>query len=605
VGAAAVTAIMSRHGHDPARLVQILLEAQEAVGWLCPETLGGIAAGVGRTRAEVFATAEFYSFLHTRPSGDYRILFSDNITDRMLGSADLLQALCEALLLEPGHVSADGLVSVDTTSCTGLCDQGPAVLVNQVAMTRMTPERIAQMAELVRERVRLAEWPEEWRHVEDNIRRRDVLLGHALAPGQALAAALDRGPGPLLAEVERSGLLGRGGAGFPSIIKWRACRDAPGAAHYVICNADEGEPGTFKDRVLLSSQFDLVVDGLCVAGFAVGARRGFIYLRGEYRYLLDRLQARLQQRREQGLLGDNILDRGFAFDVDIHLGAGAYICGEESALIESMEGKPGKPRIRPPFPATCGYLGQPTVVNNVETLALASLIAVYGGKWFSGIGTPGSSGTKLLSVSGDVRWPGIYEYPLGITLAEVLRDAGASNTQAVTTAGAAGPCLGADAFHRRIAFDDLATGGSIMVFDQRRDMLDVALNFAEFFAHESCGFCTPCRVGTAINRRLVRKLAAGLGSAEDVRQIRRVHDLMHGASHCGLGNTASIAITDILSTFAPSIERRLRASGFEPAFDLDAALSQARRVTGRDDPAAHLCDNRSASAAHDGRGATP
>jgi [NiFe] hydrogenase diaphorase moiety large subunit len=605
VGAAVVTEVMARHGHDPARLVQILREVQELAGWLCPEALGSIAAGLGRTRAEVSATVEFYSFLHAHPPGDYRILFSDNITDRMLGSADLMRALCEALLLEPGRVSADGLVSVGTTSCTGLCDQGPAVLVNQVALTGMTPERIAHMAELVRERIRPAEWPDEWRHVEDNIRRRDVLLGHALAPGQAIAAALDRGAGPLLAEIERSGLRGRGGAGFPTPVKWRACRAASGAAHYVICNADEGEPGTFKDRVLLSSQFDLVVDGLCVAALAVGAQRGFIYLRGEYRYLLDRLEARLQQRREQGLLGDNILGRGFAFDIDIHLGAGAYICGEESALIESMEGKPGKPRIRPPFPVSSGYLGQPTVVNNVETLALACLIAVYGGEWFSGIGTPGSAGTKLLSVSGDVRWPGTYEYPLGVPLAEVLCDAGACNTQAVTTAGAAGPCLGADAFDRRIAFDDLATGGSIMVFDQRRDMLEVALNFAEFFAHESCGFCTPCRVGTAINRRLVRKLAAGLGSAEDVRQIRRVHDLMHGASHCGLGNTASIAITDILSTFAPTIERRLRASGFEPAFDLDAALSQARRVTGRDDPAAHLSDNRSASAGHDGQGTTP
>lgn len=594
MSSAALDAIVQRHHHDGTRLVQILREAQEALGWLSPQTLSRIARAIGWPRVRVESTANFYSFLHTRPLGEYRILFADNITDRMLGNAALMRALCDDLLIEPGHVSEDGLVSVDTTSCTGLCDQGPAVLVNYQAITRMTPERVAQMAGLVRDRVPLHDWPREWFHVEDNIRRRDALLSSRLEPGQTLAAALDRGPENLLHEIEQSMLLGRGGAGFSSNIKWRACRDAPGQAHCVICNADEGEPGTFKDRVLLSSRFDSVIDGMCVAALCIGAHQGFIYLRGEYRYMLDALEARLQQRREQGLLGPNILGRGFAFDIEIHMGAGAYICGEESALIESMEGKPGKPRIRPPYPVTHGYLDQPTAVNNVETLALGSLIAVHGGDWFRAMGTPRSAGTKLLSISGDVERPGIYEYPLGVSIAQVLADAGARNTQAVTTAGAAGPCLGSEEFHRRIAFEDVPTGGSIMVFDQSRDMFDVALNFAEFFAHESCGFCTPCRVGTAINRRLLHKLAAGRGSPHDLQEIHRMHELMHGTSHCGLGNTASIAITDMLSRFAPAFERRMYSSEFEPAFDLDAALSQARRATGRDDPGAHLGDNRSA-----------
>ncbi|HRP66883.1 MAG TPA: NAD(P)H-dependent oxidoreductase subunit E [Thauera sp.] len=590
--------ILAQHERQPGRLLQILIAVQAQSGWLSPTVLSRVASALALPRVQVESTAGFYSFLHLQPAGEYRILFSDNITDRMLGNQALMQALCEKLWLEPGKVAADKLVSVATTSCTGMCDQGPAVLANGRTITRMTAERVDEMAHLIRRRVPVGDWPPEWFHVEDNIRRRDILLDHGLQPGEALAAALDRGATGLLTEIERSGLRGRGGAGFGSDIKWRSCRDAWGDAHYVICNADEGEPGTFKDRVLLNSYFDIVVDGMCIAGMAIGASKGFIYLRGEYRYLLDRLETRLAQRREQGLLGRNILGRGFSFDIEIHLGAGAYICGEESALIESLEGKPGKPRIRPPFPVTNGYMGQPTTVNNVETLALAALIAVKGGDWFHAIGTPASTGTKLLSVSGDVAQPGIYEFPFGVTVAEVLAAAGARDTQAVTSAGAAGHCLDATEFARRIAFEDVATGGSIMVFDRSRDMFEVARNFTHFFAHESCGFCTPCRVGTAVNARLIDKLALNRGSPYDLDEMAKMHDLMQGASHCGLGNTATIALNDMLAKFRPAFERRLHSPDYEPAFDLNAALSIARQMTGRDDPGAHLGDNLSAIGEH-------
>jgi [NiFe] hydrogenase diaphorase moiety large subunit len=583
-----IETILIRHGRDASRLVQILRELQDALGWLAPGTLTAVARGLGCPRALVESTAGFYSFFHTRPLGAYRILFSDNITDRMLGSVELMRELCRLLWLEPGHVSEDGLVSVDTTSCIGMCDQGPALLANYRTVTRLTPARIQQLAELMRARVPVADWPPEWFVVEDKVRRRDALLDHGTAPGAALAAALARGPQGVLAEIERSGLRGRGGAGFATALKWRACRDAPGPERYIVCNADEGEPGTFKDRVLLASHFDLVLDGMCVAALAVGAQRGLIYLRGEYRYLLERLQGRLEQRRASGLLGRNILGRGLDFEVEIHLGAGAYVCGEESALIESLEGKPGKPRIRPPFPVTQGYLGRPTCVNNVETLALAALVALRGGDWLRARGTPASPGTKLLSVSGDVDRPGIYEYPFGVTLAQVLADSGAREPLAVTSAGAAGNCLAADEFGRRIAFEDVATGGSFMVFDRGRDLFELARNVAQFFAHESCGFCTPCRVGTAVNARLLDKLAACRGSPYDLQEMDRMHRLMQGASHCGLGNTASLLLSDLRHKFPRHFERRLHAREYEPAFDLDAALSQARRMTGRDDPGAHL-----------------
>ncbi len=611
-----IQTVLARHERDGTRLMQILREIQEALGWLSPATLTMIAAGVGWPRAKVEGTAAFYSFFHTRPRGRYCVLWSDNITDRMLGNRDLMMAMCEKLWLEPGRVSEDGLVSVNTTSCTGMCDQGPALLVNYRTVTRMDMARVDQMVELIRGGTPVEEWPAGWFRVEDNVRRADILLGSNFAPGSALQAAFERatadgleasndrsmkeslphglvGPTALLDELRRSNLRGRGGAGFSTRLKWEACRNAPlkeGQTRVVVCNADEGEPGTFKDRVLLSSHADLVFEGMTVAAYAIGATKGFVYLRGEYRYLLDPLNEVLQRRRQAKLLGGNILGvAGFHFDIEVHLGAGAYVCGEESALIESLEGKPGRPRIRPPFPVTNGYLDQPTIVNNVETFAGAALIALNGGEWFAKIGTRQSTGTKILSVSGDVERPGLYEYPFGVTVAQVLEDAGAREcVQGIQISGPSGMTLTSDEIHRRIGFEDIPTAGAFMVFDCSRDMFEVARNFAHFFAHESCGFCTPCRVGTQVVARLMDKLATNRGSQYDINELFKMHRLMQGASHCGLGNTACNPIFDTLNKFRPAYERRLVSLEFEPAFDLDAALSQARQMTGRDDAAAHL-----------------
>jgi [NiFe] hydrogenase diaphorase moiety large subunit len=452
--------VLARHGHDGTRLMQILRETQEALNWLSPATLTHIADGVGWPRAQVSGTAAFYSFFHTRPRGKYCVLWSDNITDRMLGNAELMDAMCKKLWLEPGRVSEDGLVSVNTTSCTGMCDQGPALLVNYRAIPRMTQARLGEVVSLIREQKPVSEWPAEWFAVEDNIRRKDILLGHELKPGQALKAALERGPEAMLAEVKAGKLRGRGGAGFSTGLKWEACRNAsgngPNPAHYVVCNADEGEPGTFKDRVLLTRYADLVFEGMSIAGYVVGAKKGLLYLRGEYRYLLEPLESALAARRAAKLLGTDILGQGFDFEIEIHLGAGAYVCGEESALIESLEGKPGRPRIRPPFPVTRGYLDQPTTVNNVETLAASCLISAHGGAWYAGHGTEKSAGSKILSISGDCERPGIYEYAYGVSVRQVLEDCGATDTQAVQISGPSGVCVAADEFGRRIAFEDLA-----------------------------------------------------------------------------------------------------------------------------------------------------
>ncbi len=616
-----IDAVLDRHRRDGTRLVQILREIQEQLNWLSPATLTRVAEGIGWPRAMVSGTASFYSFFHTRPRGKYCVLWSDNITDRMLGNAELMDAMCKKLWLEPGRVSEDGLISVNTTSCTGMCDQGPALLVNYRAVTGMTPARLGEMVGLIREQKPVAEWPAEWFQVDDNVRRAGILLGGDFVPGSALKAALARttayateasnvrsvkeslpagmaGPLAMLDEMGKSRLRGRGGAGFSTRMKWEACRNAPlkaGHTRIVVCNADEGEPGTFKDRVLLTSHADLVAEGMTVAAYAIGATRGFIYLRGEYRYLLEPLEQALARRREAGLLGRSILGtQGFDFDIEIHLGAGAYVCGEESALIESLEGKPGRPRIRPPFPVTNGYLDQPTVVNNVETFASAALVALHGGEWFAAHGTEKSSGSKILSVSGDCERPGLYEYPFGVTVRQVLEDCGATDTQAVQISGPSGICVAAEEFGRRIAFEDLATAGAFMVFDESRDMFEVARNFAHFFAHESCGFCTPCRVGTTLVRNMMDKIARGQGSPYDINELFKLHRVMQGASHCGLGNSACNPVFDTLNKFRPAYERRLKSLDYEPAFDLDAALSQARQMTGRDDAAAHLTNEAEA-----------
>ncbi len=594
-----VDAVLERHHQDATRLLQILRETQEQIGWLSRPTLTHIADRLQQPLARIEGVASFYSFFHTQPVGRYRVLWSDNITDRMLGSVQLMQDMCAQLWLEPGRMSEDGLASIATTSCTGLCDQGPALLVNGRAITRMTPQRVEQIVDLIRQEIPLDNWPAEFFLVEDRIRRRDVLLNQQITPGEALRVALKRGAQATLEEIQRSNLRGRGGAGFATASKWEACCNAPVSAapsnsradssRYVVCNADEGEPGTFKDRVLLTSHADLVFEGMTIAAYIIGARRGMLYLRGEYRYLLDHLEQALARRRSAGLLGDSILGQpDFSFDIEIHLGAGAYVCGEESALLESLEGKRGVPRNRPPFPVTQGYLDQPTAVNNVETLASAALVALHGGAWFSAIGTEKSAGTKLLSVAGDCEHPGIYEYPFGVSVTQILTDCGARNTQAVQISGPSGVCIDDDEFDRRIGFEDLPTAGAFTIFNDQRDMFEVAHNFSQFFAHESCGFCTPCRVGTTLLKNCMDKIAAGYGSEYDLNEIFKINHLLQSASHCGLGHSACNPMFDTLQKFRPAYERRLHSLAFEPAFNLDAALAQARQMTGRDDAAAHL-----------------
>ncbi len=384
--------------------------------------------------------------------------------------------------------------------------------------------------------------------------RTGSLTFSSVAPGSGLQVALAKEAAEVLADVGRSGLRGRGGAGFPTSLKWKLAAETPGEKKYVVCNADEGEPGTFKDRVILTDFADLVFEGMTVGARIIGARRGIMYLRSEYTYLRPHLEAVLARRREMNLLGKDISGcKGFDFDIEIFMGSGAYVCGEETALIESLEGHRGEPRNRPPFPIDTGYLGQPTIVNNVETFAWVVCILARGPEWFKSHGTDKSSGLKLFSVSGDCELPGVYEFPMGITIAKLLEEVKGEGAKAVQVGGASGQCIPASQFDRVLAFEDVPTGGSVIVFGPQRDMLDVVENFLEFFVDESCGQCTPCREGVPKLLEGVELLKQGKCSMAYLKELCGLGETLQLASKCGLGQSAPNALLSVVANFQDEI----------------------------------------------------
>ena len=570
------------------RLLNILREIQAEYRFISKDAIEILAGLLNIERTQIISVVEFYNFFHLQPRGQYDILISDSITDHMLGKQAIMAYLSEQLRVAIGEIREDGLVSLDNTSCTGMCDQGPAGLVNGIALTRLTQRRVDEIVVLVNQQVPVSDWPKSLFTTADNIYKENLLLSSEIAQGDALKTASTRGWQKTLHEIDISGLRGRGGAGFSTAMKWKFCASEAETERYVVCNADEGEPGTFKDRVLLNSFAHQVFEGMTLCAAIINAKQGYLYLRGEYLHLYDALQEVLKVRRKQGLLGKDIIHSGQEFDIEICLGAGAYICGEESALIESLEGKRGIPRNRPPYPVSQGYLNKPTVVNNVETFMAAAKIAVIGGQAFADLGTEKSKGTKLLSISGDCQRPGIYEYPFGTRVKEVLHDCGADQVLGVQVGGPSGTFIGNDEFERQLAFEDLATGGSFIILNTSRNILQLVKNFTHFFAHESCGFCTPCRVGTALLKKQLDKILDGHGSAGDVAALDELCQLVKDYSHCGLGQTAANSVITTLQRYPEIYQQLLKKISYEPGFDLDAALETARQLANRDDEHAHL-----------------
>ncbi|HLA81975.1 MAG TPA: NADH-ubiquinone oxidoreductase-F iron-sulfur binding region domain-containing protein [Thermoleophilia bacterium] len=375
--------------------------------------------------------------------------------------------------------------------------------------------------------------------------------------GEGLSKALSLSRVEIIDMVHEAKLKGRGGAGFPTGTKWNLAAAETRSPKYMICNADEGEPGTFKDRFILTEFPDLVFEGMTIGARAVGASLGLIYLRAEYAYLRDHLESVIARRREAGLLGQSINGiEGFNFDVLVAMGAGAYVCGEETALIESLEGFRGEPRNRPPFPVVSGFLHRPSVINNVETLAWVACIFFKGVDWFKSYGTGASAGHKLFSVSGDCERPGVYEFPFGITVAKVLKEVGGEDAKAVQIGGASGRCVPRTEFERRIAFEDIPTGGSVIVLGPSRDMRAVAHNLLDFFVDESCGQCTPCRLGNNKLLQGVEMLQEGTCTLEYLNDLKGLARTMQVASKCGLGQSSSVAFMSILEHFENEVVGR-------------------------------------------------
>jgi [NiFe] hydrogenase diaphorase moiety large subunit len=579
--------IVKEFGNDRHRLMDIALKVQAQFGYISEEAMGTIAQALSIPLVEVRDMVSFYTFFDRREEGKNVIRLCDAVVERMHGMDLVAQAFEKELGIAFGQTTKDGSVSLKYTACVGMSDQPPSALINGLPVTRICPEDVPGIIRDIKTGKKFTS--EKLRstipssQVETNLRKGGEVIFAPMERGAAIRQAIDKSPEEVIDQITQSGLRGRGGAGFPTGMKWSFCRKSKGKEHYLICNADEGEPGTFKDRVILTEAPDILFEGMTVAGYAIGAKEGYLYLRGEYAYLLGFLEQVLEQRRHVGLLGRNIAGKqGFDFDIRIQLGAGAYVCGEESSLIESLEGKRGAPRHRPPFPVTYGYLEQPTSVNNVETLCCAARVLEKGPDWFKKIGTKDSTGTKALSVSGDCTHPGVYEVALGITIDELLDMVGADHPQAVQIGGPSGTCVAPKDFGRRICFEDIATGGSVIVIGRKRDLLGIVKSFTEFFNDESCGWCVPCRVGTTLILKMLDKILEGRGSTQDMAMLEKVGNNIKKMSRCGLGQTAANPILTTLQNFHGLYEALCKTDEYIPPFDYEKAIAVGVEIAGRE-----------------------
>lgn len=588
--------ICQRFNNDKRRMLDILIAIQREYRCVDDECVKELATQLSCSRVEVEGVVSFYSFFSQTPKGEICIRLCDDIIDRHAGVENIADIIQQNLGISIGETSEDGRYSLDYTPCIGMSDQAPAAMVNDVVLTSLTQDSITDYLKKLEDGCEpkdLAGSLGDGANSDDRIRSMvnnnvqmsgPVLLNNT-AENKGLTKAIEYSPSEIITEVISSKMRGSGGAGFSCGRKWEMAASTEADQRYVICNADEGEPGTFKDRVLLTEHPRLVVEGMVIAARAIGSDQGIIYLRGEYVYLLGYLESVLQELREENLLGNNIAGvKGFNFDLRIQLGAGAYICGEESSLISSCEGRRGEPKTRPPFPAEKGYLDYPTVVNNVETFCNVARILAHGADWFRSFGTDSSSGTKLLSVCGDCNSPGVYEIEFGITVKELLELVDAPDVRAVQVGGPSGEMIGVDSFDRKICFEDLSTGGSIMVFGPNRDVLEVVEYFADFFVEESCGYCTPCRVGNVFLKERIGKIRCGLGEPEDLEYLKELSNTIIVTSRCGLGHTSPNPILSSMKNFPLVYSALLKEhkDGLQAGFSLQNALEESRRLTKRE-----------------------
>jgi NADH-quinone oxidoreductase subunit F len=523
-------------------LLPALQAAQKHYGWLPQEVVAEVAGALRVPLADVHGVIEFYSLFYNETVGKRVIRVCTDVACALKSADDILYHLCAHHGIQPGQTTPDAATTIEHAPCLGLCEHAPAALLDEQAETNI--DLRTGFYELGIPSSRIYGMLRELTRNCGNGRTGLQSYGEYSAYRQAQSMQ----PADVIAEIKASGLVGRGGAAFPTGIKWEGAANAPGHEKYVICNADESEPGTFKDRVLLLDDPHRTIEGMCIAAYAIEASKGYIYLRGEYPYILPVLENALAEARTAGVLNP-------AFDIEIRLGAGAYICGEETALFESIEGKRGFPRVKPPFPTTHGLFGKPTVINNVETLCNVPLILARGAAEYRNIGTEKSPGSKLFCVSGDVIRPGLYEVPFGVTLRELLEMAGCDSFQAVLFGGAAGAFATPAHLDVKLTFEDLRAAGLplgsgvVMVFDESRDLRDTLSRLGKFFAHESCGKCYPCQLGTQRQMEILDRIAAGKMIAGDLERLQDVGWTMTDASLCGLGQTAAGVVLSAMKQF--------------------------------------------------------
>ncbi|HEX9616175.1 MAG TPA: NADH-quinone oxidoreductase subunit NuoF [Anaerolineales bacterium] len=536
-------------------LLPALHAAQSIYGYIPEPVAAEVGRALGVPLADVYGVIDFYAMFYREPVGRTVIQVCGDPACALAGGDEVLAAVCQHLDVEPGELSAGGAFTVERAPCLGLCEHAPAVLAGKVPIGQANPAQVAQLA------LGLGDRPTgviagDVRILTANCGegRPTSLEEYTARAGYAgLKKALEMSPEAVIAEVKAAGLVGRGGAAFPTGVKWDGAAQASGQPKYVVCNADESEPGTFKDRVLMEEDPHRVIEGLAISAYAIGAHEGYIYIRGEYPYAFEVMRQAVDAARAAGYLGEDLLGSGFDFEVELRLGAGAYICGEETALFESIEGKRGFPRIKPPFPTTYGLFGKPTVINNVETLCNVPFIIEQGSGAYRALGTEQSPGPKLFCVSGDVAHPGLYEVPFGITLRRLLYDLaggvrGGARLGAVLFGGAAGAFATEKDLDVRLSFEDLRAAGLplgsgvVMVFNEQRDLRDVLARLGRFFAHESCGKCYPCQLGTQRQFEILERLSAGKGLSGDAGRLADVGWTMTDASLCGLGQTAATAV---------------------------------------------------------------
>ena len=583
--------LLRRYPVKRSALVPMLLFAQDQFGYVSDELIEDIARRLELNRLQVTETLSYYSMLRRQPAGKYHVQVCTNISCMLRGGYRLWEHAQQRLKIGNKQVTRDGVFSLEEVECIGACTGAPAIQVNYDFYENVTPEKldrllaqfhagrkpqpVAAQSGAIHER-HPAEVPviSQLFGVPDS-RKIEVYLAHE--GYQGLEKALQMQPEQVIEEVKKSNLRGRGGAGFPAGMKWAFVPKDTSKPKYILANADESEPATCKDRPLMEFAPHQLIEGMIIAGRAVGAHQGYIYIRGEYRYVMEILDAAIAEAYARGYLGRNILGSGFDFELATHTGAGAYECGEESALMESLEGKRGYPRIRPPFPAVVGLYGCPTVINNAETLSSVPAILRRGGEWYASLGTPKNGGTRLFCISGHVNRPGIYELPMGFNLKRMIEEVaggipGRKKLKAVIPGGSSCPLLRAEEADLPMDFDSVAKAGSmlgsggVVVIDEETCMVDVARRIMHFYAHESCGWCIPCREGTSWLRLMLDRFHEGGGRAEDIPLVGELAQNMLGRTFCPLGDAAALPTISIVKKWRNEFEEHLQGKcPYKPA----------------------------------------